>query len=220
MQHRFYQKTEKEQRLFLMKVGAVLVLMSALILYISYLSGLYLLAGMIPVLILIAAPFIDLPMGKKSGSFIYHSPLFITEKPRDNKITIHGGTLFDYVFIMEKNMDAKTRTRMVFLGYVKGLLNFISQYEHDVNEDITLRGTSYILNERTAKYFGFTPVNTDIGQLIILLLNYIPLTISNSFIKKRLTFPRLSDIKTYEGKLSDVIEQKPKLIQLKARLER
>lgn len=219
MQHRFYQKTEQEQSLFLFKIGLALLLLTASILYISYISELYLLAGIIPVLFLIAAPFIDLPMGKKKGTFIYYSPLFITEKPQDKKITIHGGTLFDYVFTIEKNMDAKTRTRLVFLGYVKGLLNLISQYDQDAKEDLTLRGTSYILNDRTAKHFGFYPANTDFGQLVILLFNYIPLTISNTFIKKRLTFPRFSEIKTYEAKLSEIIEQKSELKQLKARLE-
>jgi hypothetical protein len=220
MQHRFFQKSEKEQKLFLLNVGLTIFLLTAAILFISYFSGFYLLAGLIPILFLIAAPFIDLPMGKKKGTFIYHSPLFITEKPRDNKITIHGGTLFDYLFTIEKDMDAKTRTRIVFLSYINGLLNFISKYEQEDHEDLILRGTSYIVNDRTAKLFGFRPVSTDAGQLLILFFNYIPLTISNTFVKKRLTFPHFSEVNTYEAKLSEVIKQKAKLQQLKARLEK
>jgi hypothetical protein len=40
---------------------------------------------------------------------IYYSPLFITEKPKDGLIKIHGGTLFDYYFVIEKKNEWKTK---------------------------------------------------------------------------------------------------------------
>lgn len=219
MEHGFYKKSDREQKYLLIKTGVLIFTFSAALALIALSTKFYLLLFFIPIIFLIAAPFIDLPMGKKSGKFIYHSPLFISEKPLNDKIIIHGGTLFDYVFTIEKKMNANARTRFVLLGYVKGLLGFIQEHERGLDKDYTVRGTSYFVNERTAMFLGFSSVRTDFAQLIILLFNYIPLMTSGSYVKKGLTFPRLSEIKTYEAKLSQIIEHKSKLIQLKKRLE-
>lgn len=219
MTHKFYQKTDSEQNRFIWKLGGFLFLVSGSILMISYLTGLYLLTGLIPILILTAAPFIDLPMGKKSGKFIYYSPLFITEPERNNEVVVHGGTLFDYLYTITPDLKGRDRTKFVLYGYVLGLLRFISEHENCNKDNLQIRGTSYIINQRTAARFGLKPVQTDFFQFLILLLNYIPITISYSFIKRKLYFPKISEIKTYQGELSELARQKEKLIQLKNRLK-
>jgi hypothetical protein len=216
--HKFFQKSDSEQRKFLWKTGILLFLVSILILLISYLTGLYLLAGLIPITILIAAPFIDLPVGRNNGKFIYYSPFFITEPERNGKVIVHGGTLFDYVFTITPDMKELNRTKFVMYGYVLGLLRFISEHENS-NNDLQIRGTSYIINENTAARFGLKPVETDFLQLLILLVNYIPITLSYSFIKRKIHFPKISKIKTYEGELAEMVRHKEELIQLKNRLE-
>jgi hypothetical protein len=219
MKHQFFQKSESEQQKFIWKTGALLVLVSILILLICYITGLYLLAGLIPISILIAAPFIDLPLGRKNGKFIYYSPLFITEPERNGKVVVHGGTLFDYVFTISSDLNARNRTRFVLYGYVLGLLRFISEYENSNRGDLQIRGTSYIINENTAARFGLKPVKTDAFQFFLLLMNYIPLTLSYSFIKQKVHFPKISEIITYEGKLSEMVRHKEKLIELKNQLK-
>lgn len=106
MTHKFYQKTEREQSSILWMTIGALIITCGIILLISMVTGFYLLLILLPVLMLIAAPFVDLPMGKKAGKFIYHSPLFIAEKERDNKIVVHGGTLFDYIHTIHPEMNA------------------------------------------------------------------------------------------------------------------
>ncbi|MDZ7693685.1 MAG: hypothetical protein U5K69_21630 [Balneolaceae bacterium] len=168
---------------------------------------------------LIAAPFIDLPMGKKSGKFIYYSPLFITEKEKNNQVTVHGGTLFDYLFTISPNIKGRERTRFVLYGYISGLINFISQHENQDKDHLKVRGTSYIINPRTAARFGLQPVQKDFLQVLILLFNYIPITISYSFLKQELRFPKISDVQTYEGTFSEIAAHKEELVRLKNRLK-
>ncbi len=219
MRHQFYQKTASEQKRILWTTGTFLLFVCSLILVTSYLSKFYLLGCLIPILFLTAAPFIDLPMGKKSGKFIYYSPLFITEPKKNNKIVVHGGTLFDYLYTITPDLEGRERTKFVLYGYLLGLINLISEYEKRDQADLQIRGTSYIINEQTASRFGLQPVQTDFLQFLILVLNYIPITISYSFIKQRLHFPKISKIKTYEGELSELIRNKEKLIHLKNQLE-
>lgn len=219
MEHRFFQKNESEQRRLLLKTGAGLFAVTIAILAISYLTGFYILVFLIPIVILIAAPFIDLPMGKKSGKFIYYSPLFITEKVRNNRVTVHGGTLFDYIYTINPAMQGRERTRFVLYGYISGLLNFISVHEDQDDDDLKIRGTSYIINRRTAKRFGLQPVRKDFFQILLLLFNYIPITLSYSFLKQKLQLPKISDVQTYEGTLSEMAAHKEELVRLKHRLK-
>lgn len=219
MTHKFYQKSDSGQRRFLWKFGSLLFLVCSLILVIAYLSGFYFLGFLIPLFFLIAAPFLDLPMGRKSGKFIYYSPLFITEPEKDNKIIVHGGTLFDYLYTITPDLTGRERTKFVLYGYLLGLIKLISEYENQDKKNLRIRGTSYIINEKTAKRFGLHPVQTDFLQYLILLFNYIPITISNSFIKRKLHFPKISEIKTYEAEISEVSRHKEKLIQLKNQLK-
>ncbi|MEX0660272.1 MAG: hypothetical protein WD381_05830 [Balneolaceae bacterium] len=219
MKHRFYEKNESDQKRVLWKIGALLFALCSAILAIIYLTGLFFLIFLIPVLILITAPFLDLPMGKKSGKFIYYSPLFITEKERNNRVTIHGGTLFDYLYTIPPEMQGRERTQCVLYGYVSGLINFISQHENQNKDNLNVRGTSYIINRRTATRFGFKPVKKDFLQVLILLFNYIPITLSTSFLKQKLQFPKISDVQTYEATFSKIEANKKELIRLKDRLK-
>jgi len=219
MTHKFYQKSDSEQNSFLWKFGALLFFVCSLIIVLAYLSNLYILGVLIPVVILIAAPFIDLPMGRKSGKFIYYSPLFITEPERNNRVVIHGGTLFDYLYTITPDLKGNERIKYVLYGYIIGLIKFIEEHENRNKDSLLVRGTSYIINQRTAARFGLKPVQTDLLQLFILLFNYIPITISNCFIKQTFHVPKISEIKTYQGELSELIKNKQKLIQLKTRLE-
>lgn len=74
-------------------------------------------------------------------------------------------------------------------------------------------------NDRIAKLAGFEPVPNDFAQLFILLMNYIPLTLANSYSKKRINFPKLSGIKIYEVDISELIDRKNDFIMMKKRLE-
>ncbi|HMB99013.1 MAG TPA: hypothetical protein VKM36_11050 [Balneolaceae bacterium] len=219
MEHRFFQKPESNQRKILFFLGSLLFLFCLIIVLVAYLTGFYLLGALIPIAILIAAPFFDLPAGKKNGSFKYYSPFLITEPKKDGLVIFHGGTLFDYYYTLSPDIEGRERIRYVLYGYVLGFLRFISEHEKSDSEDVTIRGTSYIINPRTASRFGLEPVQKDFLQILILLFNYIPLTLSNSFLKQKLSFPKLSNVQTYEGNFEQMAAQKDELLLLKRRLQ-
>ncbi|PRX40784.1 hypothetical protein [Salegentibacter salegens] len=136
-----------------------------------------------PLILSVLAPFIDTPQGKKQGKLIYYSPLFITEKEKNGKIIIHGGTLFDYYYVIDKNWKAKQRIRYILRQYILGLIKLTESYNEKEAAEITLEGTSYILNDRTAEKLGFRRKRTDLLQQIIITYNYLQILLANSIAK-------------------------------------
>lgn len=103
-------------------------------------------------------------------------------------------------------MNGKQRTNFIIQQYLSGLLSFLE--EHKNNKQIKIRGTSYIINKRTAEKVGFKIIKTDILQKIILSYNYFNILISYSIAKNKLSFPSLSKTKTFEADIAQLIEKK------------
>lgn len=220
VKHPYYLKSKKEQNLIQLKIAAIALVVNLLIILISIFTGFYLIAILfIAITLAVIAPFFDTPSLAKSGRLIYYSPLFLAEKERNGIITIHGGTLFDYVFVIDRSLSGKQRTLLILQTYLDGLINLIEKYQGKSTDEIKVRGTSYVLNERTASKIGLKKTQTSSVQMIILILNYIRLTFEHSFAKAKISFPNLRNINTYEGDLSDLIEQKEYLIKLRNSLQ-
>ena len=207
MNHRFYNKNKIEQN----RIFIAIATCSFLLIILSILISIYLEIYWIGILtfaitLSIIAPFFDMPSLKKSGKMVYYSSLFIIEKPRDGVIKIHGGTLFDYYFVIDKGMNGKQRTDFIIQQYLEGLLNLVDTYK--TNKNMKIRGTSYILNKRTAEKIGFEIVKTNVLQKVILGYNYFNILISNSVAKNKLSFPNLSKTKTFETDICTLLERK------------
>jgi hypothetical protein len=221
MEHRFYSKSKKEQIQIqaIIAFGASILLLLSI--FISWITGVYLIGIFaFPLVISIIAPFFDIPSLKKSGKLIYHSPLFLTERKKNGVIKIHGGTLFDYVFVIDKKMNGKRRTNFILQQYLYGLLHFLEKLENTEIENLKIRGTSYMINERTVERIGFKVINTDFIQKLILMYNYFNILISYSIAKGKLAFPNLWDTKTFEAQLNDLIKHKKYLEELNDKLKR
>ena len=218
MNHRFYNKNKKEQNRILLVIAICSIIIILLSFIISIYSGIYLIGILIfPITLSIIAPFFDMPSLKKSGRMIYYSPLFITEKPKNGLIKIHGGTLFDYYFVIDKKMNGRQRTNFIIQQYLEGLLHLIEKYEND--KKIKIRGTSYIINKRTAEKMGFEIIETDYLQKIILIYNYFNILISNSIAKNKLSFPKINKTKTFEADVSQLLERKEYIEKLNQSLK-
>ncbi len=188
--------------------------------FISWVTGIYLIAILtLTITLSIIAPFIDTPSLKKSGHLIYHSPLFLSEKLKKGVIKIHGGTLFDYVFVIDRNLNGKQRTNFIIQQYLEGLLNLIEANENKKIESITIRGTSYIINGRTAWRIGFKVVKTDTIQKFILIYNYFNLLITYSIAKNKLSFPNFKELKTFEAELNELVKRKDYISKLNDKLK-
>jgi len=183
--------------------GAFLVILASI--FISWKTGIYLFAILTSTIVIsIIAPFFDTPTLIKSGKIIYHSPLFISERPRKGVIKIHGGSLFDYVFVIDRQMTGNQRTRFILQQFLEGLLNLIDEHKNNKGDILTVRGTSYIINSRTAKRIGFRVIKTDNIQKLILMYNYFNVLISHSIAKGKLSFPKLNETITFETGLSEL----------------
>ncbi len=96
MYHKFYIKTQKKQNQIQFMIGFIAFIVIAFSFFISWITGFYLIGILtLAIVISILAPFFDTPSLKKQGKLIYHSLLFLSEKPKNGIISIHGGTLFD-----------------------------------------------------------------------------------------------------------------------------
>lgn len=220
LRHRFYTKSKKEQRQIQLLVGLFALVVILTTLFISWTTGIYLFVLFaLPITLSIIAPFFDTPSLKGSGDLIYYSSLFLSEKPKDGMIKIHGGTLFDYVFVIDLNLNGKQRTNFVIQQYLAGLLNLIEENENNKSENFRIRGTSYILNDRTAQRIGFHIIETDYIQKLILIYNFFNVLITYSLAKGRLTFPKLNETKTFETTLNILVERKGIIRDLNEKLK-
>ena len=218
MKHRFYNKSEKEQYKIQITIAICAILFILLSVIVSFISGIYIIGIFTIVITLsILAPFFDTPSLKKSGALIYFSPLFITEKPKNGMIKIHGGTLFDYYFVIDKKMTGKQRTNFIIQQYLQGLLSLIEKHKNE--KELKVQGTSYIMNERTAKKIGFKIIKTSFTQKFILTYNYFNIMISNSFAKNKVSFPNLNETKTVESNFLHLYERKDYIEKLNDKLK-
>ncbi|MFT6369382.1 MAG: hypothetical protein ACJAWH_000459 [Maribacter sp.] len=209
MNHSYYLKSNKEQNHIQLKIGAATFALNLMVLVVSLWSGYYFFIFLsISVTGSIIAPFFDIPALKKNGKLIYYSSLFVAEKEQKGIIKIHGGSLFDYVFVIDKTLSGKQRTNFILQKYLEGLLNLIDVCEKDGNTVVKIKGTTYILNERTANKIGFNSIKTDIIQKIILIYNYVNVLISNSIAKRKISFPKMNTIKTFESTIAELIKRR------------
>jgi hypothetical protein len=219
MKHRFFIKTKQEQNTVLWKIASITILANLFISGFSILLGLYILPFFSVVISLsIVAPFFDIPSLKKTGRLIYFSNLFIDDRESKGIIIIHGGSLFDYTFVLDKTLKGRQRNNYIIQQYIQGLLNLIENLEKKAFAEVKVKGATYILNDRTAKKLGFEIVKTDFLQKLILTYNYVNLLVSNSFAKGKITFPRLGKVKTLEASISELIKHKEFIIKLNLRL--
>lgn len=220
MNHRYYLKSNPEQTQIQIKIGVFSFFLNLIVLALSIFSGFYFLIFLSIIITLsIIAPFFDIPALKKNGKLIYHSSLFIAEKEKNGIIIIHGGSLFDYVFVIDKKLNGKQRTNFILQKYLEGILNLIDVCEKNYNTSVKIKGTTYILNKRTAKKIGLKIIKTDFIQKLILTFNYINILISNSIAKKKVSFPKINNIKTFESELNELIKRKEFIRELNTKLK-
>ena len=221
LEHGFYLKSNKEQVWIQVRIGFIALLILALVFLICWITGFFLpLVTTVPIILSLIAPFFDVPSLKKRGDLVYYSPLFLAEKQKNGKIIVHGGTLFDYVFMIDRSLNGRERSVLIIGQYLEGLVKLIDQLQKNNSENLTIRGTSYILNRRTAKKIGFQVVQTDFLQRFILIYNYLNLVCANSLAKGKITFPKLNEIQTFEAGLDDLLERRDFVNSLRLKLKR
>jgi len=218
-QHPYFAKTSAEQnRYMLYAIGITVMIGATALLLFWWLHLLFVGILICFILITLLAPFVDVPGMVKAGKLSYHSVFLLAEAPKDGVLNLHGGTLFDYVYVLDFKASGKARTAFILQHYLEGLLHLIATYEQQ-EAPLTLRWTSYIVNQRTAARLGFKPQPKDGLQQLILAFNYGNLLVSNSLAKGKLSFPKLSATQTYEASLEDLMVRKAYIKQLLKRMQ-
>lgn len=215
--HRFYAWSRHKQNLFIgLSIGLFFLLI------IASMSGLifnrFWTLLLFP-LIFIPAQFVDTPSGVRSGRFIYFSPLFIVEKQKDDFI-LHGGTLFDYLFVFNWQDLGEPARRKVVAEFLSGLNAFVHYLEDQKLHDVEISGTSYFFNGRNAERYGFETAPVAGAQQVIIGFNFLVLMATYSFTQGRLVFPPLNQLKAVKSDGKTLIQHKDQLAKIVGRLEK
>ncbi|RED96661.1 hypothetical protein [Marinoscillum furvescens] len=157
----------------------------------------------------ILAPFVDLPSLVKNNRIGYLSPFLLWQKSND-KIILHGGTLVEYWFYLDKKWNASERKRHILHQYLLGLQQLIYR---ELPPHTTIQATTHIVGKNTLKRLGFKTISKNEVQLIILTLNYPNLLCTMSLAHGRLQFPNLRMVKSFET-TAEELNQRSEQIQL------
>ncbi|MFN2262427.1 MAG: hypothetical protein ABR595_10225 [Psychroflexus sp.] len=146
--HPFYQKTKSQKLKFYLKLIALILLFNLPFSVLAYVLNLFVIVAFsFFVSITILAPFIDVPSMVKNGKLRYFSAMLLAEQPKNNTVNIHGSSLFDYYFMLNRKQSGSERTKFILKSFLEGLVNIIDEYEDE--ENLKICGTSHILNRRT-----------------------------------------------------------------------
>jgi hypothetical protein len=85
-------------------------------------------------------------------------------------------------------------------------------------QNLQIKATTYILNERTGKKIGFNYKKTDFFQTLILIINYPNLLVTKSFANNVLSFPNLKKNKNIQTDINSLIK-KSNIEKLNTRLK-
>jgi hypothetical protein len=165
----------------------------------------------------IFASFIDVPTARNSGNIVYYSPLLLASAVRRNKIQLHGGTLFDYYYTLSLHKSENRNKKAILYSYMEGLINLLDSF-NSKEDDILIEANAYFINPHTAKRLGFKKVRTKTLQKVIMIFNYIPITISYSIALGELSFPNILSLKSYESTIGELRKNRHKLVSIFERI--
>jgi len=174
-------------------------------------------------LIFIIVPIIQFlitPLFTLLNFYTYYSPMVVSFGNNKKFIDLHNGTSFDYLMDMSHlKPGIKWKNKMLY-HYLSALLNIIHYIENEVlPNNITIRGSSYFLSQRSAEKLGFIVSNASFFEKLNIALNYVDLIWMYSLTNGKLTFPDLTNINTVRITGIELVKQKQKLLDLLNRLK-
>jgi len=218
MDHPFYAMPPLRQRRLQWIVVLLLLAILLLLVSLAYLFTAYWVLLFLFLPLQVAAPFLDMPAGKKSGKLVYYAPLFVVEPRRRGPVILHGGTLLDYVFVLRKLPSSHQRRQRVWHDYVRGLRLLAEACMEEDKGAKVLRGTTYFVKPRTARRFGFHQKPIQTIQQLLIWFNAAQLTLAYSIVRRRPAFPPLAHIRTFETTAAELWEHRDALLALEERL--
>lgn len=207
--HRFYLLLERDRKKKVWSFIFNMILLISIIVFLAWSINWIILLLIQPVLSIFAS-FIDVPVARKNGKLLYFSPLLLASAVRNNILQLHGGTLFDYYYTLSIEKSEARNRKIILYSYIEGLLNLLKHFSQH-QDDIVIQANAYFINPSTAARIGFKTVPTQFITKIIMLLNYLPITISYSIAMGKLSFPNILSLNSYECQLGELRKNQSKL---------
>lgn len=218
--HRFFARSREQQNRLLALFVLVTLAGVLAIVAVAFWTGAYAVTLLAAVWIMVCAPFIDVPTGARSGKLWYWSALLIAERPRDGRMRLHGATLFDYAFILDRRTSRPVRRQRILSGYMGGLRALIDAFQSGEIDDVLLTGTTHIAGPRTLSRLGFETRPLEPVQTVLLIMNFPLLFLAESFANGRLVIPRVGRIRSFECRVSELARRRDRIGRVLAHLQR
>lgn len=217
--HRYYILPRRDQKRKLWSFVFNLLILVAIIVFMAWSTGVWFLLILIQPVLSVFASFIDVPTARKNGSLVYYSPLLLSSALKHNKIQLHGGTLFDYYYTLSIHKSESRNKKAILYSYIEGMINMLDSFSKD-QDDVKIEANAYFINPHTAERLGFKKVKTKNAQKIIMLLNYVPITISYTIAMGKLSFPNIFSLKSYESTMGELRKNRSKLFTMFERINK
>lgn len=197
--HSFYRKSPAAQKLWLSQFAALLLLLTLGLGLLCYWLGVTLLALFFSALLLSAfASFFDTPSLVRKGHLRYFSPLLLAEREKKGKLHLHGGSLFDYYFVLRKVPRGKRKRRVLQL-MLEALLAVSEQYPATLGSEPKILITSYFFQAKTAGRLGFEPIKKEQVQALKVFIGFPQVFLAYSLLAGRPKMPPLDKLASYRA---------------------
>jgi hypothetical protein len=198
----------------------ILLILGFLVNFWIKLTGVFLLAILLIFIITPIMQFLIAPLMKLTGVYQYLSPMLLVYSPSEKKYDLHNGTSFDYLFLYQNTNSGLTWQNRMRGYYMTGLLVIIDKVEiGELPDTVEVRGSSYFLSEQTTKRLGFQSKSTGAAEKLNILINYLDLVWMYSLSKRKLSFPKLKNIKTVSTTRAMLLKNKEQFLKIKHFLE-
>jgi len=217
--HRYYILPKRDQKRKFWSFVFNLLVIGGVIVFMAWSTKIWLMLLLLQPLLSVFSSFIDVPVGRRKGNIVYYSPLLLSSALKNNKIQLHGGTLFDYYYTLSMHKSESRNKKAILYSYMDGMLNMLDSFNQDQDE-LKIEANAYFINPHTAKKLGFKKIKTKNLQKLIMLFNYLPITISYSIAMGRLSFPNIFSLKSYESTVGEFRKHRPILVALFERINK
>ncbi len=160
-----------------------------------------------------------MPFFKLLGHYSYLSPMLVASTLSGSQYTLHDGTILDFFIMMKKHKKTKLKA-VVLHYYLSGILEIIRRIENGLLPDnILIETSTYLFSDRTIGELGFKKSKPGIMEKMGFVIQYPSLLLMRSLVYKRISFPRLTNIKTMQIEGVELVAKKDTITTICSRIK-
>lgn len=207
--HRFNLLSARDQKKKACSFLFNMILLNAIIFFLAW-SINWMIIRLIQPILSVFASFIVIPMARKREKLLCFSSSLSRSALKNNKMQLHGGTLFDYYYTLSIGKSEGRNRNIILYSYLDDLLNFLKNFSMHP-DNIIIQAKAYLINPSNAALTGFKIFPNQFISKIIIRLHYFPITSSYSPAVGNLSFPSTWHLISYVCHLGELRKNQPKL---------